>query len=169
MKKKVFAFTMVCLLTVSAVPVFAKSVSSPEPAAETSVTIGGKVADEEDDNKVTGGKVSFEVVGEVEEDGQKYQKIEFNAKPDGNNSFFEWQIDGNYKIVEGDLNSGKIVIIAYDDIEINAVFKDANGNIVTEGPKDDSTKSPKTGVPVGALLITMLGSGAVAIKSRKKF
>lgn len=167
MKKRLFAVALVCMLTLSSVSVMAKDTYSVEPPLKDSIILDGSTVDKDnhDKNTVTGGKVTIDIL----EDGEGYQKIEFTAKPDGSNTFYKWDITGDYDIVEGSLDSDTIILMVYGDLEMNAIFKDADGNVVTKGDKDNSTTSPTTGVATGLLILTMLGSGAVAVTSRKKF
>lgn len=108
-------------------------------------------------------------------------------------SFSGWNIEGDYTIVEGDLNSLTLVIKATSDIKAYANFsenpssEEPTGTPSSSqpsssqpsssqpsssgkpGPANSSSTSPKTGAPIfaGLALILLAGAG-VAVVSKKR-
>lgn len=166
MKKKLLVALTVVLLTFASVPVMAAN--SPATNPVYSITIGDQTVGKNGASgiKVDGGKISVSTgavsVGE---------EVTLTATADKGYKFSKWVIDGDYTIVSGSLTSKTITIIPNADLNINAKFVDANGKEPeTEIKKpDNSGTSPKTGAAAGAILITLLASGGVAVTSRKKF
>ena len=167
MKKRICALIAVALLVFSSVTVMAAN--SPVAPNYHEITVNGQTVGKNGATSivVNGGKISISS-GVIEEG----KEVTLTANPDKNNKFSKWIIDGDYEIVSGSLTSSTITIIPKSDIDVNAEFVDADGNELTEEttekPGNDSPVSPKTGAATGALMITLLASGAVAIKSKKK-
>lgn len=169
MKKKILMAIVVALLTFSAIPVMAAD--SPTASAVYNITVGDKTVSKEGSSgiKVNGGKISISTgvvkIGE---------EVTLTATPNKGNKFSKWIIEGDYTIVSGNLTDATITIIPNSDLDIDAEFVDSEENPITEvettkGATDPSVTSPKTGAATGALLVTLLASGGVAITSRKKF
>lgn len=166
MKRKILVALVVALLTFASVPVMAAS--SPASDVVYSITIGDQTVGKNGASniQVDGGKVSVST-GAV----KVGEEVTLTATADDGYKFSKWVIEGDYTIVSGSLTSETITIIPKEDIVINAEFVDEEGNVVTnpKGDSDSSVTSPKTGVATGAILVTLLASGGVAITSRKKF
>lgn len=99
---------------------------------------------------------------------QKGKEIKFTANPEDGNEFDHWEIEGDYEIVEGDLNSPVIVIRPKGDIKTLAHFKNA-------GPKkDDEKTSPTTGYNMNAVVAVMavvvtVSAAAVVVTGKKYY
>ena len=168
MKKRVCALIAVALLIFSSVTVMAAN--SPVAPDYYEITVGGQTVGKNGATNIVtnGGKIS--ISSGVIEAGKQ---VTLTAKADKNNKFSKWLINGDYEIVSGSLTDSSITIIPKGNIDIDAEFVTSEGEPVTEEPTtkkpdNDSPVSPKTGAATGAIMITLLASGAVAIASRKK-
>lgn len=168
MKKKMLALIVVVLLMFSSVTVMAAN--SPVAPNYFEITVEGQTVGKNGATNlvVDGGKITISS-GIVEEG----KEVTLTATPDKNNKFSKWVIDGDYEIVEGSLTDLTITIIPKSDLDVDADFLDSSDQPIEEDPTkkpgNSSNVSPKTGVATGAIMITLLASGAVAITSRKKF
>lgn len=168
MKKRIFALIAVALLMFSSVTVMAAN--SPTPSDYFEITVEGQTVGKNGATNliVDGGKIS--VSSGIIEEGKK---VTLTVTPDKNNKFSKWVIDGDYEIVEGSLTDLTITIIPKSDLDIDAKFLNSEDEPIKENPTkkpdNDSNVSPKTGVATGAVMITLLASGAIAITSKKKF
>lgn len=172
MKKKILTAVVVALLAFSSVPVMAANSPTAAPVYSVTVDKGTVSKDGNSGIKVNGGKISVST-GTVEVG----KTVTFKATANKGKKFSKWIINGSYTIVSGSLTSGTITVIPNGDIDINAKFVNKNSNPekeTTKGkdktvPYDGSTTSPKTGAAAGAIVITLLASGGIAITSKKKF
>lgn len=165
MKLKVLIATIMLVLAFSSVSVLAAD--SPVGSELNNVKLNGQSVGKKGSStlKVNGGTVK--VSNGAIEVGKKLTLV---ATANDGNTFSKWVIDGEYEIVSGDLESGKLVIIPKSDVSIDTVFLDADGNEL-KGNKangDGSDKSPKTGVATGVALLTLLGSAVCMGYSTKK-
>ncbi len=172
MRKKILAVMLVALLTFSAVPVMAEN--SPTAPSVFNVTVEGNTVGKKGASgiKVPGGSISVS-------DGavQVGKEVTLKVTPDKGKKFSKWIIKGDYTIVSGSLKDGTITIIPNGDIDIDAKFTDVapisdmpeTESNAGKGDTDSNTTSPKTGVPAGILLVTLLASGGVAVTSRRKY
>ncbi len=89
------------------------------------------------------------------------------AKPDDGSEFTGWTIEGEYEIVEGDLNSLVLVIRPKGNIKATANFKK------TDTKKDDGQKSPTTGYNTAIVIALMTAvlsiSAAVVVVLGKRY
>lgn len=83
---------------------------------------------------------------------------------DGKDTFVEWQLQCDYKIVSGNLKSRTLKIIPYTDVHAIAYFKNAS----KPGDQNGSSTSPKTGDPLYAVVPFMAIALAAAFISMKK-
>lgn len=84
---------------------------------------------------------------------------------DGSQAFTKWILEGNYEIIEGNLESRYLVIRPSSDIKATAVFGGG-----TQGNSDKNSTSPKTGtIPYAIVLLflAVLASGVAVFVSRK--
>lgn len=78
---------------------------------------------------------------------------------DGDQSFDHWVLDGDYEIIEGSLNSRYLKIRPHSNIHATAIFDSG-----TNGKKDKSDTSPKTGtLPYALALVFIAGIAGAAI------
>lgn len=165
MKKKLLAAIAVSMLALSSVTVMAAG--SPDSDSYYEITIGDESSGTED-------SVSVDVEGGTITSSSGIVKvgdeITLTADVDDGYTFSKWVIDGDYTIVSGSLTDTTITIIPNSDISVNAEFIDDEGNVIDNpvDPGDNSPVSPKTGVAAGALFVTLLASGGVAVVSKKK-
>ena len=91
------------------------------------------------------------------------------AKPDDGYEFSGWVIEGEYEIIEGDLNSPVIVIRPLTDVKVTAKFTGT-------AKRDTDTESPETGLidntafaGVAVALVISFSAAAVVVTGRKYF
>ncbi len=169
MKFKLLIATIIAVLAFSSISVMAAD--SPQGSELNNIKINGQSVGKKGASniKVNGGTVKVSN-GAIEVG----KKVTLTAKATDGNTFTKWIIDGEYTIVSGDLESGTLVIIPKSDVSIKTVFADSNGNELTgpveedEESTDSSTKSPKTGVATGMILLALLGSAVCVTTFGKK-
>lgn len=163
--KKVFAIAVaVLLIAVSALPVFAESVTSPK------ATTADYIINVPED--VDGGKVVFDFKTDVDEDGN--QVVVIRGIPEDDYDFAGWTIDGDY-VPHGSLTDSELELLISGDIKVVPSFVKkgetvpaTQGGSTPAGDKvvDDGSKSPKTGssdsvayfvlfTSIAALLVTV--------------
>lgn len=91
---------------------------------------------------------------------------------EGDGTFQEWTIDGDYKLVTGDLDSKVVVIRPNSDVHATAIFKTSGQSTTSSsasGTNSGST-SPKTGNISYALILMLIAvvAGVVAVIVSKK-
>ena len=168
MKKRLLALFTIMLIVFSAVPVLAAKNPSPSGTKYYGISINGKTTGKKGRMtvKVPGGKITASS-GKIEVG----KKVTFTATPNSGKKFVKWSIKGKYTLVSGSLTTKSITIIPKGDVDVNAIFKNADGTPVKPGnekPGDNSNRSPQTGATAGALFFTMLAAGGVALTSRRK-
>ena len=99
----------------------------------------------------------------------KGETSKITAKPDPGYEFSGWVIEGEYEIVEGDLNSAVIVIRPLTDVTVRAKFTGT-------ASRDSGSTSPTTGsidnsafVSVVVALVISFSAAAVVVTGRKYF
>lgn len=166
MKIKLLIATIIAVLAFSSMSVMAAD--SPQGSQLNNIKVNGQSVGKKGSSnlKVNGGTVK--VSGGAIEVGKK---LTLKAKAADGNTFTKWVIEGEYTIVSGDLESETLVIIPKSDVSVKTVFTDSEGNELTgpvEEKKDSSTKSPKTGVATGMVLLALMGSAVCAGTFGKK-
>ena len=153
--KKVLSVLMAVLMlsVIFAAAVSAEDNPSPEPTKYyvVEVTVNGNGTATPDPGSVPSGDTAKLV-----------------AKPDAGSEFTGWTIEGEYEIVEGDLNSLVLVIRPLGDVKVVANFKD------TGTGKDDGKKSPTTGYNTQAVIALMavvltVSAAAVVVCGKRYF
>lgn len=157
MKKFVSIALVLVMMLAMAVSVAAETSPTAAPYYDITVKTDGKGDATTDKNKI-----------EVKQDGDKVTLTAI----DGDETFVNWTIDGDYTIVEGDTSTRVIVIQPTSDITATAHFKGQDATEVvkpTTKPNEGGT-SPKTGDPtmmIIALVLLAAGLGVVAVKKIK--
>lgn len=154
MKKIITCLLMCVLLTITAFGAFAEI--SPTAPVKYKVTVSHEG---NGDAKREPGTISYG------------DKIVFEAIED--DEFIGWTITGDYEIIEGTLESKRLVIRGFSDIHGHAVFASI-GDATTPAPTQGNTSpsSPKTGtnstVFVFVGIIALAGVSIAAVNAKKK-
>lgn len=141
MKKFLVVFTAIAMLLISTVTAFA--------AESPTAPVHNKVVVDADKGGTANSDVTII---------QKGDEVTLIAKPDDGYGFNGWEIDGDYEIVSGDLNSTTLVIRAKSDIHAKAAFKSTSSSssssssskpvssgTSSQGKPNNSDTSPVTG------------------------
>ncbi len=153
MKKVLSLAIAVFVLSLSVLPVFAESFTSPK------ATTADYIIRFDD---VDGGHAVAEYKTEVGEDGK--QTVVITGVPDDGYDFVQWVIDGDYTTV-GKLTDKTIELVISGDIHVKPAFakkgeaatKPAGGEKVV----DNSSKSPQTGSSGMAYAVFFVSAAAL--------
>lgn len=162
MLKKISAFIAVLVIAaVACVPAFAAK--SPSGNKTFEVTVSSNRSDFDSDFSYVKNGDNYEL--KAMEDTDRY-------------TFAGWEIEGEYEIISGSLDSPDLVIRPIGDVKIKQVFDDAEEADVDDDAKDDndnkgetnnSDKSPATGSnAVAGLAVLFAAAGATVVYAAKK-
>ena len=170
MKKVISVLAVLLVLSLSVMPVFADSISSPKATvADYDVIVV----------PVDGGTVTYIYITGVDDDG--HQQVRFVAQPDDEWDFTGWEFDGEYTVIEGDLTDYTVTVDITTDVTVKPGFKPSSPDepsttgAAPEPTKkpviDDGSKSPQTGsdtfAVVSVIALCLIG-GAAALAFTKK-
>ena len=100
----------------------------------------------------------------------------FTAEPKDGYNFIGWEIDGNYEIIDGDLDSETITVQFLDgttleDVSAEPIFEkteeDEEPDTGDEVDDTSDTKSPKNGDSVAMSMLAIAALGGVIVSKKK--
>ncbi len=152
--KKVLSVLMAVLMLSAICAVAVSAVDNPSPEPTTyyviEVTVDGNGTATPDPASVPQGDTT-----------------KLTANPDDGSKFIGWDIEGDYEIVEGDLNSPVLVIRPKSNLKAVDKFQP------TDTKKDDGKTSPTTGYNTNAIIAVMAVvvtiSAAVVVVNGKRY
>lgn len=169
--KKILSVAL-ALVMIFALAVSVAAKDSPEPKSYYIITVAWMPDDGSfGDAKTDKNKIAVEATGDDALVTLSAEQVE--------GIFTHWTIDGEYDVVEGDLQSKKLVIKPSTDIHAVAAFESSQSptsatTVPTVKPtssSSSSSSSPKTGDPlyiVLGLAVLALGAGFLAVKKIKE-
>lgn len=111
--KKVLAVLVAMLIVMfSCVSAFAAISPSGKPSLNVTVI------------PTEGGTGSYDITTEIEEGPNGGTIVEFVPKPNPGYTFVEWELEGDYTIVEGSLTSGEFTVEAFSDLVATPYYVD---------------------------------------------
>lgn len=157
--KKVLAVLVAMLIVMfSCVSAFAAISPSGKPSLNVTII------------PTTGGTGSYDITTEIEEGPNGGTIVEFVPKPNPGYTFVEWELEGDYTIVEGSLTSGEFTVEAFSDLVATPYYVSDNGTPGGSVDTNTGQTSPQTGdntnviFVVAIVLVAMAGAVVVTRK-----
>lgn len=155
----------VLLLAFSSVSVFAAESPSASPEIKVEVI------------PTEGGTGSYEFESDFGQGENGGTIVHFEPKPNDGYTFSHWELEGQYTIIEGSLNSGSFTIEAFSDIKATPYYtkngssgSSAGGSTNVPADTNNSGTSPQTGdsnlLFVAGAVVVLSTFGALAVRRR---